>query len=117
MPGQFINTGTNPDGKLSLTNVNNEGNLVLSVATTSPGPTLYADFNSGVSCAGGGIALPTYTYIGGTTFCDCTSLNAPNAVELGPAGYYVSDGTNARLFLATGGGSTLLTAATACFSC
>lgn len=29
MPGQFINTGTNPNGKLSLTNVNNQGSLVI----------------------------------------------------------------------------------------
>lgn len=31
MPGQFINTGTNPNGKLSLTNVNNEGNFSLTI--------------------------------------------------------------------------------------
>ena len=29
MPGRFINTGTNPNGKLSLTNVNNQGNLTM----------------------------------------------------------------------------------------
>jgi hypothetical protein len=29
MPGQFINSGTNPNGKLSLTNVNNQGNLTM----------------------------------------------------------------------------------------
>jgi hypothetical protein len=29
MPGQFKNTGTNPDGKLSLANVNDAGNFTL----------------------------------------------------------------------------------------
>lgn len=33
MPGQFINTGTNPGGKLSLINNSNLGNLALSAAT------------------------------------------------------------------------------------
>lgn len=37
MPGQFINSGTNPGGKLSLINSNNGGNLNLSVAS----PTFY----------------------------------------------------------------------------
>jgi hypothetical protein len=32
MPGQFINSGTNPFGKLSLINSNNSGNLSLSIA-------------------------------------------------------------------------------------
>jgi hypothetical protein len=31
MPGQFINTGTNPAGKLTLTNTNNSGNLTLAI--------------------------------------------------------------------------------------
>jgi len=39
MPGQFINTGTNPGGKLSLTNVNNQGNL--SFAVPGGGGTTY----------------------------------------------------------------------------
>jgi hypothetical protein len=32
MPGQFINTGTNPFGKVSLINSNNSGNLNFDVA-------------------------------------------------------------------------------------
>jgi hypothetical protein len=31
MPGQFKNTGTNPDGKLSLVNNSNSGNLTLAI--------------------------------------------------------------------------------------
>ncbi len=31
MPGQFKNTGTNPDGKFLLTNVNNSGRAVFSI--------------------------------------------------------------------------------------
>lgn len=31
MPGQFINTGTNPGGKVTLTNNSNSGNLSLTI--------------------------------------------------------------------------------------
>ena len=48
MPGQFINTGTNPNGNLSLVNNNNSGNL--SISTPSGGGSAYtytlASFNS-----------------------------------------------------------------------
>ena len=36
MPGQFINKGTNPNGKLSLANNSNTGNLLFSVPTATP---------------------------------------------------------------------------------
>ena len=49
MPGQFINTGTNPNGKLSLTNVNNQGSLVIA---QSPPRT----YTIGESALGGKIA-------------------------------------------------------------
>jgi hypothetical protein len=35
MPGQFINTGTNPGGKLSLVNNSNSGNLALGITNIS----------------------------------------------------------------------------------
>ena len=38
MPGQFINSGTNPFGKLSLVNTSNAGNLTMS----RPGFTIYS---------------------------------------------------------------------------
>jgi hypothetical protein len=37
MPGQFINTGTNPFGKVSLINNNNSGNLVFSIGSGGGG--------------------------------------------------------------------------------
>lgn len=52
MPGQFINTGTNPGGKVSLVNNNNSGNLAMSRS----GFTIYSsDFNTvntGYGCEG-----------------------------------------------------------------
>jgi hypothetical protein len=50
MPGQFINTGTNPGGKLSLTNVSNQGNL------TFVGPPPPPTYTIGESALGGLIA-------------------------------------------------------------
>lgn len=37
MPGQFINTGTVSGGKLTLINVNNQGNLVMAPDSLSFG--------------------------------------------------------------------------------
>jgi hypothetical protein len=54
MPIQFINTGTNPGGKLSLVNNNNAGNL--SFIGPPPGPTTYT---IGQAALGGVIAYIT----------------------------------------------------------
>jgi hypothetical protein len=79
---------------------------------------LYVDLNSALACtASGAYNLPTYAYSGGTTLCDCTSLNAANATSIPAGTYYVSDGTNSRQFTSTGGGSPLLTAAGSCVAC
>ena len=57
MPGQFINTGTNPFGKLSLVNNSNSGNLAMS----RPGFTVYSsdfsNFNTGYGCEGDNTAF------------------------------------------------------------
>ena len=118
MPGQFINNSNS--GGVTFKNNSNSGQAIFSLGTPTPtppaAPTLYASFG-GDACTGGGTPLPTYVYSGGTTLCDCTSLNAPNAVDLFGVAYTVSDGTNRRQFLATGGGSTLLTAQGVCTAC
>lgn len=41
MPGQFINTGTVSGGKLTLINVNNQGNLVM-----APAPLTFDTFSA-----------------------------------------------------------------------
>ena len=46
MPGQFINTGTNPNGKLSLINVNDEGNFSLNIK-----PLYYYQILTYIDCA------------------------------------------------------------------
>ena len=126
MPGQFINNSNS--GGVTFKNTSNSGQAIFSLST-SPGPTptptptptpvitLYVDSISSNACSGTGTSLPTYLYTGTATLCGCTSLNAANATSLSAAGYYLSDGTNARFFLSTGGGSSLLTASGACFSC
>jgi len=57
MPGQFINTGTTPGGKLSLVNNSNSGNLSLNI----PGFTIYSSdfvaFNTGYGCEGDNTAF------------------------------------------------------------
>ena len=50
MPGQFKNTGTNPGGKLTLTNTNNSGNLSFS----NPVLALYLDAGNAISYPGSG---------------------------------------------------------------
>jgi hypothetical protein len=85
--------------------------------TTTAIPTLYVDLNGANACSGIGTSLPTYLYSGGTTLCDCTSLNAANATSLSAGTYFVSDGVDRRQFTSTGGGSTLLTAAGTCSAC
>ena len=120
MPGQFINNSNS--GGVTFKNNSNSGQAIFSLGTPTPPPvvTLYVDFNDLNACSGAGIftvSLPTYLYSGGTTLCDCTSLNAANAVDLSANTYWVSDQTNRRQFTSTGGGSTLLTAAGACVAC
>ncbi len=85
--------------------------------TTTAIATLYVDLNGANACSGIGTALPTYAYSGGTTLCDCTSLNAANATSLSAGTYFVSDGVNRRQFTSTGGGSPTLTAAGTCSAC
>ena len=57
MPGQFINTGTNPGGKLSLINNSNSGNLTMA-------PNSVQTYTIGEAALGGIIA---YINGGGTT--------------------------------------------------
>jgi hypothetical protein len=86
--------------------------------TAAPGPILNVAILGGDACLGPWVeGLPTYSYSGGTTLCDCTSLNAANAVSLSAGSYFVSDGTDFRNFISPGGGSTLLTASGPCVSC
>jgi hypothetical protein len=96
-----------------------ESGIITSIESCiPPAPTLYVDLNSALACtASGAYNLPTYAYSGGTTLCDCTSLNAANATSIPAGTYYVSDGIDSREFTSTGGGSTLLTASGSCFSC
>jgi len=111
MPGQFINNSNS--GGVTFTNNSNSGQAIFSLGTPTPPPAvaLYASAFGPNACAGiGGVSLPTYLYSGGTTLCDCTSLNAANATSLSAGTYWVSDGTNNRYMRSIGGGSTLLTA-------
>lgn len=85
--------------------------------TATPLPILYIGVLAEDACAGTGPTLTTYTYSGGTTLCDCTSLDSAGAASLSAGGYYVSDGVNTRPFLSTGGGSTLLTEDGPCNPC
>ena len=122
MPGQFINTGTNPGGKLSLVNNNNVGNLVLSVATAPPALILYlSPFSSGDACAQTGPIYPItgITFNGGTGLCDSTSLDSNDLINIaGNTTYYATDGTNVRpAFKVGGGGIILITFTGPCVSC
>ena len=56
MPGQFINTGTNPGGKVTLVNNNNAGSFTLFKGTT-PGGFLTAYGKNESAPSGGGFDL------------------------------------------------------------
>lgn len=86
-------------------------------STSTAVVTLWVNTISSSACAGAGTSLPTYSYTGTATLCGCTSLNAANATALSAGTYYVSNGINTRQFTSTGGGSTLLTALSACVAC
>jgi hypothetical protein len=89
-----------------------------STTTTSP-PTLYIATLQSSSCSyTGGTTLPTYLYTGTQTLCACTSISGANITGLANGNYYISDGTNVRLFTKTGGiGSATMDASGSCTSC
>jgi hypothetical protein len=121
MPGQFINTGTNPGGKISLVNNNNAGNLVLSVAPAPPALILYLSTISGAfACSQSGPIFPltSVIYNGGTGLCDSTSFDSPDVDPISGGTSYVSDGTNSRqVNKVPGAGITLMTFTGPCIPC
>jgi len=62
MSGQFINTGTNPGGKLSLVNNSNSGNLTMSRPDFTIYSSDFAIFSAGYGCEADNTAFS----IGGT---------------------------------------------------
>jgi hypothetical protein len=84
------------------------------------GITLYAQLNANQACGfNGGYAIPTYTYTGTNTFCDCTALNGVNVGVIPDGTYWVADGNgNKRQFTKlASSGNTLLVAAGICSLC
>ena len=75
MPGQFINTGTNPGGKLSLVNNSNSGNLSFNVGpvpAVSGWSTGGAMITARYYLAGAGIQNAALVFGGEYPFRSCT---------------------------------------------
>jgi len=78
---------------------------------------LRVDPSSLIACSGGGVLVPTFSFSpGGSTLCNCNSVSGPNFGSLALGSYYVSDGTNVRLFTKSIPGATLNQAGS-CASC
>ena len=88
MPGKFINSGTNPFGKVTLTNNSNAGNLSIS----TPGGTTYT---IGQSALGGIIAYITGGGSTGTSGFVVTSTDVSTGAEWGCQGTII--GTSAAI--------------------
>ena len=88
MPGKFINSGTNPFGKVTLTNNSNAGNLSIS----TPGSTTYT---IGQSALGGIIAYITGGGSTGTSGFVVTSTDVSTGAEWGCQGTII--GTSAAI--------------------
>jgi hypothetical protein len=112
--GNFISSGVTDSNGV----IKNYPNLVsgrhdTSVSTT----TLYVNTNSANACLyTGGTSLPTYTYGGTATLCDCTTINGANISGLSTGvTYYVSDSVYTRTFTKTA--TTTLTQSGTCTLC
>jgi hypothetical protein len=102
MPGQFINTGTNPFGKVSLVNNSNSGNLSLSIAGGG------ASYTIGQAALGGIIAYITGGGSTGTSGFVATVADISTSAGWGcgyPAGITIG-GTSAAI--GTGAANTAL---------
>ena len=82
-------------------------------------PVLYIAILATDACSyTNGTSLPTYLYTGTQTLCGCSDINGANIVGLPNGSYYISDGTNVRLFSKTGSpGPSDMTAAGSCSVC
>lgn len=91
MPGQFINTGTNPGGKLSLVNNNNSGNLSFSAAPPSTYTIgqaalggIIAYINGGGSTGTSGLVVTSTDVSTGTVWgCVGTSITGAYGTAIG----------------------------------
>jgi hypothetical protein len=89
MPGQFINTGNTPGGKLSLVNTNNTGNLNLSVAGGGGGP-----YTIGQAALGGIIAYITGGGSTGTSGLVISSTDISTGADWGCPGTPITTSTS-----------------------
>jgi hypothetical protein len=112
--GNIISSGVTDSNGV----IKNYPNLVsgrhdTSVSTT----TLYINTNSANACLyTGGTSLPTYTFGGTATLCDCTTINGANISGLSTGvTYYVSDAVYTRTFTKTA--TTTLTQSGTCTLC
>jgi hypothetical protein len=90
MPGQFVNSGTNPGGKFSLINNNNSGNLNFGIA--GGGGTVYT---IGEAALGGVIAYITGGGSSGTSGFVATTTDISFGAEWGCQGTII--GTSAAI--------------------
>ena len=112
MPGQFINSGTNPFGKVTLTNNSNAGNLDLSIAPPSGfADTIFYAFFNVCNAPDGSFAVTGDAAL----FCDCTELTGAGFTSLAPAIYQINYGSTYNTFLTDG--TNVATATSTCVPC
>ena len=112
MPGQFINSGTNPFGKLSLVNTSNAGNLDLSIAPPSGfADTIFYGFYNTCNAPDGSFAVTGNAVL----FCDCTELTGAGFALLSPGIYQINYGSTYNSFLING--TNVATATGTCVPC
>ena len=88
MPGQFINSGTNPFGKLSLVNNSNNGNLTLSTATVTPSYYSWQSSNTFGGNSPGDKCTPAYSIV---LYAFTNNITVLAAADFSPSNFLYTD--------------------------
>jgi len=116
MPGQFINSGTNPFGKVTLTNNSNAGNLSMNTPGGGGGGfSATVDIIPSPYC----ISSPIDSFLvtgDGSTFCNSTQFTAPNFSSLPPGNISLKYGLD-QVTVNLDGTNTVTLVSVACFQC
>ena len=90
MPGQFINSGNNPGGKVSLVNNNNSGNLSISTPGGGGGERYFYLVNTGGTVPASDACSATtpllnVVFAGGASMCDGGLIEFTSDTVIAPA--------------------------------
>ena len=116
MPGQFINKGTNPEGKVSLINSSDSGNLKFSTAGGGGGGfSATVDIIPTPYC----LSSPIDSFLvtgDGSTFCNSTQFTASNFSSLPPGDISLKYGLD-QVTVTLDGTNVAVLSSLGCYQC